>query len=365
MVNDLQIGGLQRVVSVNANAFFNVKGIDATLYVCEKKDSYYDVHLPTVFFEKKLRIGFLSRRLIRKSLHLIGKKPHTFFMIKSQIRDIKKIIKRESVDTIILTAAQTLYASELKKTFPNLNVISWEHNNAETYLNKYYRDVYIEFIKALNNSDTVVSLTKQDAQKFGEFNKNSICIYNPLTIENSSKSDLKVQNISFVGRIDIEHKGLDFLVDVANKMDNDWTFSIAGSGTKKDEAIFKKLIKDRGVQDKIILRGALQGENLKEHFLNSSLYVMTSRWEGFGLVLAEAMSFGLPIIAFSQTGSQEVLDNGDYGILVENGNVDEMVRQIKHLISDIELRKEFQNKSLKRVESFSIDSIVQEWLDII
>lgn len=66
---------------------------------------------------------------------------------------------------------------------------------------------------------------------------------------------------------------------------------------------------------------------------------MTSRWEGFGLVLTEAMSFGLPIIAFENSGSNEVLDNGKYGIVVEQGNVEEFSRELNRMISDYDLRK--------------------------
>ena len=88
---------------------------------------------------------------------------------------------------------------------------------------------------------------------------------------------------------------------------------------------------------------------------------MTSRWEGMPLVLAEAMSFGLPIIAFNQSGSAEVLGKGKYGILVENGNIDEMVFQLKQLMSNIEMRKEYQNISLQRIQDFDLTKITKTW----
>lgn len=66
---------------------------------------------------------------------------------------------------------------------------------------------------------------------------------------------------------------------------------------------------------------------------------MTSRWEGMPLVLAEAMSFGLPIIAYEQSGSDEVLEHGDYGILVSNGNIDSMVENLSLLMASLDLRK--------------------------
>ena len=92
---------------------------------------------------------------------------------------------------------------------------------------------------------------------------------------------------------------------------------------------------------------------------------MTSRFEGFGLVLVEAMSFGLPIVAFEQSGSRYVLDDGNNGILVKNGDVEEMVKQLTRLINDFEERKRYQEKSLERLQNFTLDRISEEWEKIL
>jgi Glycosyltransferase len=105
----------------------------------------------------------------------------------------------------------------------------------------------------------------------------------------------------------------------------------------------------------------LYGKALKKHYLKSSIYLMTSRYEGFGLVLLEAMNFGLPIIAFSQSGSKEILNNGKYGILVSNGDVEAMYEKLLDFINDVNLREEYQQKSIKRVKDFSLDAITKQW----
>lgn len=92
---------------------------------------------------------------------------------------------------------------------------------------------------------------------------------------------------------------------------------------------------------------------------------MTSRWEGMPLVLAEAMSFGLPIVAFEQSGSSEVLDDGKYGILVENGNVEAMITELLKLVENPELRKIYQRKSLERVQNFKVEILQKQWQNII
>ncbi len=92
---------------------------------------------------------------------------------------------------------------------------------------------------------------------------------------------------------------------------------------------------------------------------------MTSRWEGFPLVLAEAMSFGLPVIAFKQSGSTEVLEGGRDGILIENGDIEQIVNALLELIVNKEKRIEYQKKSLERVKDFNLNSIVAQWENII
>ena len=92
---------------------------------------------------------------------------------------------------------------------------------------------------------------------------------------------------------------------------------------------------------------------------------MTSRWEGFGLVLTEAMSFGLPIISFDNSGANEVLDNGKYGLLVEQGNVENFSKELNRMISSYELRKEYSQKSLERIIDFDIEHIIKQWDDIL
>ena len=91
----------------------------------------------------------------------------------------------------------------------------------------------------------------------------------------------------------------------------------------------------------------------------------TSRWEGFGLVLLEAMSFGLPIIAFKQSGSKDILNDGEFGVLVKQGDVLELSRKLNYLINDIEVRRNFQKKSLERVNKYTPDKILKMWLNLI
>src|SRR5699024_4738402 len=117
---------------------------------------------------------------------------------------------------------------------------------------------------------------------------------------------------------------------------------VAGDGADKDT--FNQMIKENYLEDKIILKGSLKSEELVDLYKSGSIFISTSRWEGFGLVITEAMSFGLPIVSFNNSGPREILKNGQYGILVEQDNVEEFSRKVNELVQDRIIRKSFQDK---------------------
>ena len=104
------------------------------------------------------------------------------------------------------------------------------------------------------------------------------------------------------------------------------------------EADLKKIIKSNQLSMTIQLVG--QTKNIKDELLNSSFFVLSSRFEGLPMVLIESITCGLPIVAFDcETGPREIIKNNDCGILVENGNINELANAMKKIIVD----EEFSN----------------------
>lgn len=198
-------------------------------------------------------------------------------------------------------------------------------------------------------------------RKYVQLNKNTTFIYNPLTISNDKNkvSDLRNKKIAFVGRLVIETKGLDYLIEIAKNIEEDWKVEVAGDG--RDKRRFIEMIKKNNLENKIVLKGALGTQELRELYLSSSIFISTSRWEGFGLAVTEAMSFGLPIISFDNSGPREILKCGQYGILVEKYNVNKFTENLLILTSDFEKRRKLQKKSLERANDFQIDIIIDKW----
>lgn len=269
-------------------------------------------------------------------------------------------------DTVILSGSCILFASKIKKVYPLKNVIIWIHNSHDIYFNRYFKNNKKELIDNLRAANKVVVLTDQDKEDFLNYSKKVVKVNNPLTISNEMLNfDTSSKIISVTCRLVIEQKGLDYLVEISKNLPNDWKISIAGTGSNLEVKKLKKLIKTSGVEEKIILRGELEGQELVEHYLNSSIYVMTSRWEGFGLVLLEAMSFGLPIISFDNVGAREVLSNGAFGVLVEQGNIKKFSDKLLDLINDKNSRQMYSHLSDERVKDFSIHEIIKFWEEII
>lgn len=252
----------------------------------------------------------------------------------------------------------------IKHRFSSIKIVAWQHNEFDIYINNYYKRFIECYLNGIKNADAVVCLTKCDQRKFKKFNNNSYVIYNPLTIENDKlKSSLDKKIILFVGRLILQQKGLDYIIEIAKNIDKEWKIVIAGDGP--DKMIFKKLIKSNNLVNKIELLGQLNNDELKYYYVNSSILISTSRWEGFGLVITEAMSFGLPIVSFSNQGPNEILEDGKYGMIIEKGNIKQFINHLNILIEDADKRFYYQEKSLERVEYFKRENILVSWENLL
>lgn len=355
------MGGAERISIELANSLSEkhcLKIIDFT----GKNEFFYQVN-PSIEILKINEKSFLRKVIgrIQKINYKITKRSiNTVFMHKGQIDSLISIFRVNRFDCIILNQGNlTSMIPYIKSKLPNLKIIAWQHNNFEIYLNNYYKNIFNYYIQGLKQADKVVCLTKIDEEKFKKINPNSVCIYNTLTLNSPIISNLNNKNILFVGRLAIKQKGLDFLITLAKKLEKDWKIYVAGNGDDKNK--FIELINDSLLKERIILLGNLKSNEIRKIYSESSVFISTSRWEGFGLVITEAMAAGLPIISFKNIGPTEILSNGEFGVLVDKFDIDDFSNKLNELTKDLNKRKYWKKKSLERAGDFKKEIIIKQW----
>lgn len=218
-----------------------------------------------------------------------------------------------------------------------------------------------ELIKNIKKLDKFVVLTKNDYEQWPE-------IYNKTVIPNfisnfpNHYSLLKNKKIIAVGRYSWE-KGFDLLIEawesVALKYP-EWTLHIYGLG---DKEFYQKLAREKGIEDKITCHSF--AEDIYEKYRDCSIFVLSSRHEGFGLVLAEAMATGLPSVAFNcPEGPSDIVTDGVDGILVENGNTLKLAEGLMYLISHEKERELYGKNARENMKRYNKDIIMQEWINL-
>lgn len=271
-------------------------------------------------------------------------------------------IQNHKFDIVFFSGGHTYkYLSAIKKKLPNIKMYAWLHYSAQQDLSRKIK----QNKEMMGVADGVISLTKPDADWVNKYTGCSFFIYNPVTIESIGCSNLEEKIISFVGRIDEKQKGVDLLVEVARNLPDGWCIKVAGTGNDSAVKKFTEEIDDNHLGDRLIYEGFKSGEELQKHYFNSSIYLMTSRFEGFGLVLVEAMSYGLPIVAFDQQASRVILEYGRYGLLAKMEDIKDISEKIKLLTNDVELRREYSRLSLERSQQFKMAAVIAKWNQLI
>lgn len=208
----------------------------------------------------------------------------------------------------------------------------------------------------------LVVLNETEKHKY-TFAKNSVIIPNSVPLTGTDVADLNAKRIISVGRLTYQ-KGFDMLIDVADRVHPkhpEWEFHIFGTG--EDEEMLSQKIQEKKLEDIVILRGLSQ--TISEEYLNSSIFVLTSRWESFGLVLIEAMKLGIPVVSFDCDGPKSIVKTNENGFLVPKFDLDRMGAKISELIENNEMRNEMGKKSISLSEVYNEKNVMPLWNQLI
>ena len=193
--------------------------------------------------------------------------------------------------------------------------------------------------------------------------KNVTYIYNPIAVDTSESTPLTQKRAIAVGRLS-RQKGFDMLVEawaLIEKEVPDWKLDIYGQGPLQKE--LQGQIDGLGLRN-IELKGF--SDDIHKEYMESSLFFLSSRYEGFVLVLMEAMATGLPAVSFRcKEGPEETIDNGINGYLVEEGNVQQFADCAIKLMKNETLLKQFASKTKKDLDRFNTAAIINQWVELL
>lgn len=215
-------------------------------------------------------------------------------------------------------------------------------------------------IKQLARLDKFVVLTEEDAGYWDTLT-NKIVIPNPVTKFPTVEANWTNKTVISVGRHE-PMKGFDMLIDawaIVAKKHPDWTLKICGPGNnepykKQAERLGLYQVKDLGFVNSVY-----------NEMATASIYVLSSRFEGFGIVLIEALAMGLPCVAFTcPAGPRDIVSDHQDGILVEKNNVPQLAEAICYMIEHDKERQEYAAQAKINSERYRVENIMQKWITL-
>lgn len=360
MVHNLTGGGAERVAALWAKGFVD-RGYDVGMVLNCYKDTPITYKVPYAVRMYNI-VG-------NKQIAWIANKLHRRLYIDTYyIRRLRSILEDFKPDVAIGVLQPWAEWARRASKGMDIKIVNTEHNSFERPDNaRLTSKEYAQKYEWNKNYDHVTVLTKADFLLIKETLNNVSVLPNPLAFEPVTNVSNKGNIILAAGRLDAWHaKGFDLLIRAWGAIAKNypsWCLQIAGNG-KKGLRYLQSLAKDLGVMKQVSFIG--YHNDLLPIYQHASIFVLSSRYEGFGMVLIEAMSQGCAPIACDYKGRQrEIITNESEGIICPVENVNSLANAITRMINDTEYRSMVQANAIKRSKFYSLSNIMDKWEIII
>lgn len=375
------IGGVQRVTTVIAKelaktydvtivSFDNPNAMDTSLYNLKDANiNYRFFAYPSVgsFYNKicKAYSGFYQKYSLQSKW---ASDLYAYSSFPTPLRKaLTKRLRNGQYDIIIgVHAPLAGRLATMKKNLPNVKCVGWIHNSFEALFSDGF--IYIgsarkrHYVYQFRKLDHTIVLCEHDSKTYNQYDRafKPTVIYNPLTLEPGVLSLGTTKSFLAVGRFSRKHKGFDLLIEafhLFSQKNQDWTLNIVGEGV--EEKKYRELIKKYNLDNRVMIHPFTT--HIQEYYSKAQVYVLSSRWEGFGLVLVEAMAHGLPIVSSDLPTSKEIM--GDFGLYFKNGDIEDLAERLEDA-THIDWDKKSQ-EAIEIAKRFDIQNIISRWKDLI
>lgn len=341
------VGGGERVYCNWANILSDKLGFEVVLLSLEDADkTFYELSSEVKIVSLKLRPYKYYQHPIRRRLGMIW---HYY----KDCRIIEEYFSKEKFDCVIGIATNIcMLLSNIKTNCPKIGTEHTEYN-APSLLVRFIRN------KLYKSLDHLTVLTEDDRKLYGRFLNNVSVMLNPLSFELNKQSNLEQKILISVGSLSPQ-KNQKKMLEIFQKVHiihPDWKLIIYGEGVLRDA--LEDYAIQLGVKDFVVLPGATQ--DVASALSEASIFLLTSKIEGFGLVLIEAMACGLPCISFSAPGPNSIIENEKNGYIVPQGDVDGFAKSVNLLIEDASKRKSMGEYARTNTHKYSMDSSAESW----
>ena len=299
-----------------------------------------------------------------RGIHKLWEKLNRQLKFESKLKYLFRTIKPD-----ILICSASIYVHTLLRIKGDIPLIAESHEMCSntclyeaTSIKKKIERLFI--IRNMSKVDRIVSLTEGDAQEWSTINKRVTVIPNVVHLNtNKNVSTTEAKKVIFVGRF-AKQKGLPSLLEIWDRVHerhDDWQLNIYGEGELKDW-LLEEIEKNH---NKCNIYVHEPTDHVFDKYCESSIFILTSDYEPFGLVIPEAMSCGLPVIAFDcKYGPADIITDGKDGWLIAEGDINGFADKICRLIERPEERIEMGHNGIASVERYKASVIMPLWMDL-
>jgi len=359
--------GFDRVIIEKAN-YFAEHGYDTI--ICVTSHALAEPYFP---ISEKVRVVDLGLDFHQQYGHNLAYRAYIYFTLMHRYKKAMKHLLAEEKPDIVITSlgreidfiadmqdgSVKIGESHIAKGFARNFHLMEQRGGIYRLIARHWRR---KLERAVRKLDALVLLTQHDADSWAGLTRTEI-IPNSMPFFPEQASSCENKQVIFVGRFS-EQKGLNYLIKTwegVYKKHKDWTLHMYGEGEQK--AILLDLIEKADLTDAVVVHEPTR--QIMEKYQESSIFLLTSRFEGLPMVLIEAQACGLPIVSFNcPWGPADIIKNGEDGFLVEYLNTDEAAHRVCQLIENDELRKRMGRQARINVQRYRRDKVMKRWTDL-